>query len=452
MVLFPYNIYGEYIYEWGIEKRSCRIRLCGAPAITVDEKAVKGLRHKAIALIAFLAVEARPVSRDTLATIFWPYSGQSSARQSLRTCLFQVKHALPSGAIITNGEILELDSKEISVDVWEIRDIFLSLADSESLELLAGAEELCQGEFMEGFTLPDCIEFDSWQLTAGETIRQQMMYILEEIVQMKLETDSPEAALDPVMRLISLDSLEESSHRLAIEVYAQCGRWATAYKQYENCLTILKKELGAEPEAETVKLAEEVKRRSARFSTTKRNPLFSPRECRQPSIPVNHFFGRESELAQIGDLLDSGCRSITITGPAGMGKTRLALETTIRFGKEFANGVFFVDLTQVKEASQVPRLIAESLDLRLNFTEPSELLRSLSEQLTGRRVLLILDNFEHVISASGDISNLIQSTKMVKVIITSREILRIAAERVIRLPPLRFHNIPQSKRLPPLRR
>ena len=115
---------------------------------------------------------------------------------------------------------------------------------------------------MEGFTRRDCPDYDAWQLATGETFRLQASSLLERSIEDRLARDNPEEAIALCQRLITLDPLEEASHRLMMRVCAACGHWSAAQRQYSTCRSILASELNTVPEEETTRLAESVARRN----------------------------------------------------------------------------------------------------------------------------------------------------------------------------------------------
>ena len=159
--------------------------------------------------------------------------------------------------------------------------------------------------------------------------------------------------------------------------------------------------------------------------------------ARTPTLPLppTQFVGREREMdGLVAMLADPDIRLVTLSGPGGIGKTRLALETAARLGAEFPDGVWFVPLATVTDPSLVDSAIAQALGI----DESGELSvrDALKGHLSGRRMLLLLDNFEQVVSGAEVISEILASAPGLKILVTSRAVLRLAGEYDFPVPPL----------------
>ncbi|MEM9887201.1 MAG: NB-ARC domain-containing protein [Bacteroidota bacterium] len=153
----------------------------------------------------------------------------------------------------------------------------------------------------------------------------------------------------------------------------------------------------------------------------------------QIPTPVTPILGRKKQVEELSELLQQH-RILTITGAGGIGKTRISLEICNAIQQEFQDGIFFVSMATLNDAKEVIPTLADSLGV----TEVGgrDLAEGVSSVLSDKKVLLTLDNLEHVISASYEISNLIAQCPNLSVLCTSRTPLKIRAEYEYALPPL----------------
>ncbi|HRA01100.1 MAG TPA: helix-turn-helix domain-containing protein, partial [Thermoflexales bacterium] len=178
------------------------------------------------------------------------------------------------------------------------------------------------------------------------------------------------------------------------------------------------------------------------------------------SLPaqMNELIGRKHDIAALMTLLrQPAVRLVTLTGAPGTGKTRLSIAMGEAFLDEFADGVFFVPLANIVEPEQVVPAIAQTLGLReVSMGDARPMRRELHVFLRSRHALLILDNFEQVIEAAPEISEMLSAAPRVKVVVTSREVLRVYGERefptaplplpdVVNLPPLLLREVPSIR-------
>ena len=157
-------------------------------------------------------------------------------------------------------------------------------------------------------------------------------------------------------------------------------------------------------------------------------------------VPTGPLIGREAELASVRDcLLREDVRLLTLTGAPGVGKTRLALTAAAQLAGAFPGGVVFVDLVPVRDPAHVTRVAAHRLGVCSSPTQSApDLLR---HALRGRRLLLVLDNFDHVVDAAPDVASLVATLSELKVLVTSREPLRVSWEHQLVVPPLQLPDL-----------
>ncbi len=158
-------------------------------------------------------------------------------------------------------------------------------------------------------------------------------------------------------------------------------------------------------------------------------------------LQLTSFIGREKEVADASRLLLDGARLVTLTGPGGTGKTRLSLQIAAEVSDHFSDGVFFVPLAPISDATLVPSAIAQALQIPVSGNQPVD--ERLRDWLKGKRLLLVLDNFEQVLPAGSMVTDLLRSEESIRMLITSRAPLRLYGEREYPVPSLRL-----PKRLP----
>jgi predicted ATPase len=181
--------------------------------------------------------------------------------------------------------------------------------------------------------------------------------------------------------------------------------------------------------------------------------LFSPILLAAPEAPggstlpntPGSLIGRERDLETLLDLLHSKVRLLTLTGVGGTGKTRLAIEVAARARDRYADGAAFVALAPILDADHVATAIAQALGVR--EMADASLMSLIIAALQERQLLLLLDNFEHLLEAAPVIADLVAACPLLTVLATSRALLRLALEREVRVPPLELPN-PAAALLP----
>ena len=231
-----------------------------------------------------------------------------------------------------------------------------------------------------------------------ERLRGLVVQALQDLVAYHLEAGAYEAALLHARRLLELDPLLEVAHRGVMLALAYSGQRSTALAQYETCRAILQEELGVEPEAETVTLYQRILTGevAAPSEATGTPPHNLP-------VQLTPFVGRKAELTETGNLLsDPDVRLLTILAPGGMGKTRLALEVAAAQLDQFERGVFFVPLAPIRSAEGIVPTVADALGF--SFYEGGEPRQQLLDYLRGKNMLLVIDNYEHLLEGAGLVS------------------------------------------------
>lgn len=421
-----------------------RIRLLGPPSFEVGNLSIDFERRKGIAVLAYLAVNHKEAGRDTLAALLWSEMDRAKSLAGLRRALASINKTPVGDYIEADRRVIQFhNTTSIWVDVREFESIVEgehpeSGESSATLDRLSRALDLYRGPFLESFTLRNSQEFDEWQLFHGERLRALLVEALHRAVDLATRHQVLDRALFFGLRWQKLDPFDENVHRRLMQLYAQAGNRGEAIQQFRRCRDLLANELSVEPQQDTQQLYEAIKTGAfpdRRAASNLRDTDQRPRQ-NLPSIPTL-FVGRQKELQIIESQLgDPSCRLLTLTGPGGIGKTRLALEVAHKNQDSFPDGVFFVPLSELSSGQQLAPAVADSLSL--SFQSKGEAEVQLIHYLRNRELLLILDNFEHVISKAKQLSELLRRAPGVKVLVTSREGLNLRGEWLIEIEGLQF--------------
>ncbi len=209
----------------------------------------KSLTRKARAVAAYLALQrGQPQSRERIAALFWENSPEEQARTNLRQCLSTLRKHFDC-ALITESDAVSLDPAAVAVDVERFEDL-ISRDDQEALE---AAVAMYKGDLLEGFALKE-EAFEAWIRTERERYRTLMVDGLIRLVGHCEASKDTRSTVKFATRLLALDPLNEKVHHMLMRAYAAQGRHDAALKQFEVCRDVLERELGVQPQPETLAL------------------------------------------------------------------------------------------------------------------------------------------------------------------------------------------------------
>jgi len=425
------------------------LQLLGLPQILLDDQRVVTDRRKAIALLAYLAVNAihqpsQRYSRESLSALFWPDYDQAKAFSNLRRTIWEVHQALGENWLIAYRESVHLNpDADIDLDVADFRDLLSQSRQQRDpalrISLLVDTVKLYRNHFLTGFSLKDASTFNEWAFTESEELRRNLAEALNMLSEDYTTLSETEKAIPYARRLITLDPLNEESHRKLMEVYIQAGQQSAALKQYQTCEQILRKELNLDPQPETRALYKKIRKGEIKPIQIKEQiETITPKH--NLPLQLSTFVGREKEQDEITNLIMKN-RLITLVGVGGIGKTRLSLEVGQKLLNDYPDGVWFVALDSLSDPALVPQTVASVFDIREGSDLP--IIKILINVLREKTTLLILDNCEHLLGACAQlIKTLLQNCPNLKILVTSREVLGISGEATYYLPSL---SIPEQQ-------
>lgn len=407
----------------------------GIPTIERDGTVINLETRKAVALLARLSLSApSPLSRENLATLFWPEYDQVHAAANLRRSLYAINRALGPDLIISNREQVSINTScQFWQDTAEFQRLLLALkshnhegtACAECIEKLESATALYRGSFLEGLNLPDAPEFDNWQYLQRDQFEQDLASALEKLTLAYASLEAWEKAIQTARRWVSLDALNEKAQRTLIESLVKAGQLGAAVQQFEAYSRVLNEELGQSIDNEMQDFYR------ALISTKPADRDFSPVITLQPAplepklqplIKTKLFIPRlRKDYVPRPHLLEKVEKGATktltlISAPAGYGKTTLLAEWIDHLQSHVSPTQWSVAWFSLDAGDNDPiRFLAyltatlEKVDLQLS-SETQEFISSadskhaktplsaLLNELQGlkRSVLLVLDDYQFI--------------------------------------------------------
>jgi predicted ATPase/DNA-binding SARP family transcriptional activator len=397
-------------------------RILGPLGVAEDGHPISLGSGRQRALLAVLLLHRNQVvTADRLIDELWGERPAGTAANLVQVYVSRLRKALGKERLVTSGSgyVLRVDEGALDLDEFErlAEQGRRALEDGEAAraaELLQEALALWRGP-----ALPDVVFEGIAQAEVGR-LEELRLAVLEERIEAELGCGHHAVLVGELEALVAEHPFRERLRGQLMLALYRSGRQAEALELYRQTRRTFVEELGLEPgpalqELEHAMLAQDpfLDAPAATAAPKATRPI-------KPSLPVppTPLIGREHELEEVVSLMRGGCRLLTLTGTGGTGKTRLALQAATELAQDFPDGAWWVSLARVRDAGRVVPAIADALGV----SEP------LDRYLPERRALLLLDNFEHVLDAAPAVSSLLSASPGLRVLATSREPLRLAAE------------------------
>jgi len=416
------------------------VNVLGGLAIKYPAEELAQMRsRKAEALLVYVLLsEKESFEREELATLFWEDMPEQEALTNLRVTLAALKKAVPDALAISRRRVSFNPETCVSCDALALSSVTrdhlgedYSRTDQslENCRLIAAELGNYKGDFLQGFFIRNALAFDDWASYKREILRNILINSAQIIIGNFYRLGEHREGITLANQLLFLDPFNEAAYQWLIKLYAADGQRDDALSLFEKYRRMLTDELGMEPDQEISRLADQVAKGDYTASPATQDRSAQPRLPVRNNIPleISEFFGRENELEQLRGLLRSPqVRLITLIGQGGAGKTRLAVQAARQNLSFFPDGVWFVPLEGVVSADLVlPEIYKQ---LKIVYPEKTRASDLLVDFLNGHRILLVLDNFEHVLDASAIISEVIRQTRNSKFVVTSREMTGLPEE------------------------
>lgn len=378
-----------------------RVRLFGNPRLSFGERDLRFAGpSKCWALLAYLLLHhGERVPRRAIAFALWPDDTETAARANLRRHLHLLQKALPARIpwMLTDASTLQ----------WNDACAY----ECDAVHLL---DDIPEGEL-----LPE--ESTEWIETERTRLRATISKRLLDSVLAHRSESRIDEALSLAHRLLEVDPFREDVVRLMMTLHVERGDKSGALALYANLDSRLKNELNASPATETAALAAAIRANDA--------PTMFRHNLPRYETP---WIDSTDKPGQIADAMQRA-RLVTLAGPGGIGKTRLAVETAFAQLASFPDGVFFIDLTSVDDPDTAFHAVTEALAASGEIKNA----HALARYLRGKTLLLVLDNCEHVLSGCAALAErVLEHARSVRLLATSREALGISGECVWHVPAL----------------
>jgi predicted ATPase/DNA-binding SARP family transcriptional activator len=388
-----------------------RYRVLGPLEVADDDQLIRIPSTQQRLLLGMLLADAgRTVSADRLIDELWADCLPSDPAAALRTQVSRLRRRLGAGAnaLVTEKRGYRLDVEADQVDARLFERL---LADGRLGEALA----LRRG--------PPLVEFAEREFARAEAVRLEELCLAarERHAQTELARGKHDQVIADLQALITEHPEREHARQLLMEALYQTGRHADALAVYQRWRRELV-ERGLEPTPELSQLEQRILEHRV-----------VPSDSALPA-PTDSFVGRERDMAAVARAL-SKWRVVTLCGPGGVGKTRLALEAAAHVGDRYRDGVRFCDLSALRRPTDVDRAVAAAVGVRERAFR--RVIDQIIADLSSRRLLLVLDNCEHLAGTVGRlVERIVQHTTGVDVLATSRERMGVGGEHLWSVEPL----------------
>jgi predicted ATPase/DNA-binding SARP family transcriptional activator len=387
---------------------------------------VKGKKPRALLALLILR-RNEPVPTELLIEDLWGDKAPATAANTLQVYVSQLRKIV-GDRLTREGSAYrlridpgELDAERFEQLAEEGDAVLRRRSFREAAELLGEALSLWRGP-----ALAD-LRYESF--AQGETARLDELRLVanENRIEADLGLGRHDQVIGELEALIAEQPLRERLRSLQMLAFYRAGRQADALEAYQAARQTLLDELGLEPGPELRELEQAILRQDEALS---RRPL--PQS--NVPVPASTLVGRRRELEEVTSALRGPTRVLTLTGPGGSGKTRLAIEAANLLAEELADGAFFVALDAIRDPALLLPAIAEAVAVRESGDK--SLPESLAERLSGRQALLLIDNFEQLAEAAPALSEILEAAPGLSFLVTSRSALRVSGEQEYPLDPL----------------
>jgi predicted ATPase/DNA-binding SARP family transcriptional activator len=392
---------------------------------------LKAAKQKTI-LALLLLHRGEVVSVDRLQEALWPERPPPTATTALQGYVSQLRRLLERGQeggaslLVTRSPGYSLVAAAEQLDLARFEQLAASGREalaagepSRAAALLAEALALWRGPPLADFS------YEAWAQSAIGRLEELRLSAVEDRIEADLACGRHGELVGELEAMLVEQPLRERLRGQLMLALYRAGRQADALEAYQAARRALVEELGIEPSPELQSLNHSILNQDEALAAPRR--AVTARGQIELPVPATPLVGREHELQELAELLAArSVRLLTVTGPGGIGKTRVAVELAQKVANGYPDGVWFVDLSALRDPALVLPTVQQAV-------APNEVIAS---RLAGTRSLLVLDNYEHVRASAQELSELLTAASGFQVLATSREPLHLSGEHEYALAPL----------------
>ena len=417
------------------------IRMIGPfEASVADERLTFPSRQDSVRLWQYLLLHrSTPVTRDAIVDALWPDADPDKSRGYLRVSLHGLSAFLKK--VDENTDWIKRDRRTVQwnpegpawLDIEEFEQLALrekvvdSLDEVEPRKRQERIVELFRGPLLSG-------QNEAWAEAPRARIHDLALRALISLAHLRQSRGDIEGSAAALESLLSLDPLQEAQCRVLMGLYVQLGRRDAALACYERLSTALEDRLNVLPARETRALLDRVRRNEQLELKAEVSPDLEDHPPTRLRMPLSKFIGRTEAQDALQGLLETS-RLVTVLGPGGAGKTRLALQVAHRVETSQDSDVRMVDLSSSNQGSSFWPAIAEALDVPPSASKSSQ--ESVTDSVQEHPILMLIDNCEHLFpSIASNIAILLEEVTNMRILATSRIPLEIDGEARFPIGPM----------------
>jgi predicted ATPase/DNA-binding SARP family transcriptional activator len=413
-----------------------QVTLLGGFDVRLNEKPlVLKLRPVQLLLAYLLLHRGINLRREQLAGILWPGYTDASARKNLRNTIYRLRRLIGENYLVVDRSTVAFNTEE---PYW--LDIAL-LEETESADEVADhlqAAGLYRGELLPGY-------YEEWILWERERLQALFDRLMRSLVERLNAAGRYDETVTWAEHWIAQGQAPEAAYRALMVAHAALDDQANMAKAYRRGREALRETVGVTPSAETERLYRELRDGTTEVGPAPAEPAIQTvddvsdaKPRLQLPRPVAAFIGRQREMDELSRLLrdEYGGRLVTIVGPGGIGKSLLSLEVAVTLSEDFPDGVFFVPLAPLTDPQHIVPKICDAVGFR--YTGGSDLRKALFDYMQQKQLLLVMDNFDHLLAGAQLATDLLQRAPRVKILSSSRETLNLSGEVVYMLSGLDY--------------